>query len=420
VIIFNPAGVSRSRPALPEGRPVPAVATPADLYQFAYHYPSRSQNSVFATRGTFYAQELGLSGRTPYIPRNECAITALTMGNAGALFGATSGARSHLFTYLPLTKRLIPLTTVGEGASVCRAMVTDAQGRVYLGTMGAGDASRGGHLYMYDAPEKAAILGRLDDRDKGEFCVLFKPPTPELARIDDWGELVPGEGIFAMAMDSQRHCIYGLTYPGGQFFVYDLKTRTTAIKDIFGEHIVKKNNISRAMIVASGQVYFSGAYGCVIAYNPQEDQFRRTSMKIPVSAGREYLNTISALAGTGEGIVYGGTYADGYLFSFDPQEERLVSLGKPARESNIRGLAVGRDGIVWGLCGAQDELTHLVRHDPLTRESGDCGMMRAKQPKTWIVHTADALITGPDGELYIGESDALSHLMIYHPPIEKR
>jgi hypothetical protein len=46
--------------------------------------------------------------------------------------------------------------------------------------------------------------------------------------------------------------------------------------------------------------------------------------------------------------------------------------------------------------------------------------MRAKTPKTWVAHQADVLITGNNGELFIGESDALSHLLIYCPPIEKR
>jgi len=47
-------------------------------------------------------------------------------------------------------------------------------------------------------------------------------------------------------------------------------------------------------------------------------------------------------------------------------------------------------------------------------------MIRAKMPKTWIVHQADALITGADGELYIGESDAISRLIACYPPVEKR
>ena len=43
--------------------------------------------------------------------------------------------------------------------------------------------------------------------------------------------------------------------------------------------------------------------------------------------------------------------------------------------------------------------------------------MRAKIPSTWIVHRANPMITGLDGELYIGEHDDISHLMTYYPPM---
>jgi hypothetical protein len=292
-----------------------------------------------------------------------------------------------------------------------------------MGTMGYGKDCTEGHLYLYNAPENELVLSSLDDRDKGEFTLLFKQAhliSAELATIDDLGAPVPEEGILAMTIDKARNHIYGLTYPGGKFFIYDIANRKTTIKNIYDDHIGKKNNISRAMICAGGNVYFSGRYGCIIKYCPDEDTFRATTMKIPVGAGREYLNSISALTMADDGMIYGGTYADGYLFMFDPASEKLVNIGKPSIESHIRGITVGHDGIIWGLCGTDDELVHLFRYDPSDRTLEDSGMVRAKMPKTWIMHKADALITGADGELYIGESDAISHLFIYYPPLKKK
>jgi hypothetical protein len=423
LIIFNPAGVDRKLPASYEVPDKVVKEEQSNPYQYAYHYPSRNHNSIFVTRGNFYAQELGLSGRTPHIPRNECAITALAMGKNGVLYGATSGEKSHLFIYLPLTKRFMPLNTFGGGQSLCRNMLVDGQGRIYMGTMGLGKEKRDGHLYMYNAPEKELVINSLDDRDKGEFTLLFKPPhviSPRLSVIEDLCVPVPGEGVSAMAIDTVRNRIYGLTSPGGKFFIYDIASRKTGVKEIYNEHIGKKSNISRAMICAGANVYFSGRYGSMIKYCPDEDVFKETNMKIPVSAGREYLNTVSALAQADDGRIYGGTYADGYLFTFDPKEEKLLNLGKPSIESHIRGITVGHDGMIWGLCGTDDELVHLIRYDPLNRNLEDFGMARAKMPKTWIMHKADVLITGSDGELFIGESDAISHLFIYYPPVEKR
>ena len=419
LIIFNPAGVKKALPAHDKERYREVAEAPLDPYRYAYHYPTQTRNSPFVSRGTFYVQELGLSGRTPHIPRNECSITAMAMGKNGALFGATSGKKSHLFLYLPLTKRFIPLNTFGGDNSVCGSMVADRHGRIYFGTVPQGGDARGGGLYMYDAAAKQLLITSMDDRDKGEFCLLFKPPSPELAAIDDLDAPVPGEGIGCMTIDQDQDQIYGLSYPSGCFFIYDTEKQKTTVKDVAADPAVKSSNVSRAIICAGGNVYFSGQHGYLIAYSPADDVFRKTTMKIPVSPGREYLNTVSALARTDDGMVYGGTSADGYLFAFDPKEEKLVCLGKPGNESHIRSLTVGHDGIIWGLCGTDQELVHLFRYDPLKKDLGDCGMMRAKMPKTWIVHKADALITGNNGELFIGESDALSHLVIYCPPIEK-
>lgn len=419
VIIFNPAGVKLPHPKMAPSEHPKSGAASSSSHPFLYYHPSRDRNSAFVTRGTVYAQELGQSGRTPYIPRNECAVTALTVGRNGAIYGATSGARSHFFVRLPLTRRVIPLNTFGNGPSLCRAMAADADGRVYFGAVGVNPARPEGHLYMYDTLRAEAEFGVLDDRDKGEFTVLFKPPSPDIATITDLGCVVPGEGIFTMTLDASRRRIHGFTGPGGKFFTYDLTSGKTVVEDIFAEYIVKDYHIPRAMAVAGGQVWFSGVYGIVIAYDPETGRFRKTSMIAPVGAGREYLNHISAMA-VADGVVYGGTSADGYLFSLDPREERIVNLGKPSIENGIRGITVGNDGVVWALSGAPDELTHLVRYDPLKREMADFGLLRAKQPKTWIVHRADAMVTGPDGEIVIGETDALSHLIIYHPPVERR
>jgi len=420
LIIFNPAGVKKKLPASrKEDCQINGNEQPAP-FQYSYYCPSRNNNSVFVSRGSFFAQEMGLFDKTVLIPRNESAITALTMGSNGIVFGATSGKRSHLFIYLPFVKNLIPLNTFGTRPSACRNMVADRQGRIYMVVSELGTMEQEGRLYMYDAPQKELILSGMNDIDKGEFRDRSQPPSPELASIDDLGVLVPGESVSAMTIDPDRNLIYGLTSPGGKFFIYDIANRKTVIKDIFDEYIAKKKNISRAMICADGNVYFSGKYGGVIKYCPDEDTFKKTNMKIPVSPGREYLNTVSALARTDDGRIYGGTYADGYLFTFDPKEEKLVNLGKPSIESHIRGITVGNDGIIWGLCGSDDELVHLFRYDPLNTNLEDLGMLRAKMPKTWIMHKAEVLISGDDGELLIGENDAISHLFIYYPPIEKR
>jgi hypothetical protein len=107
------------------------------------------------------------------------------------------------------------------------------------------------------------------------------------------------------------------------------------------------------------------------------------------------------------------------LFRIDLRAERLTALGKPTSENCIRSLALNHDGMLWGLSGMDADITHLFSYDPRTGEAADMGILRAKIAFTWVVHRADVLKTGLDGQLFIGESDAISHLVIYHPPIQR-
>jgi hypothetical protein len=297
--------------------------------------------------------------------------------------------------------------------------VKDKRGAVYMGTMGLKREKFEGHLYKYDAPANNLRFMGMDDADKGEFSLLGTPPSRDFSRIDDLGAIAPQEGVLAMCYDPEYDRIYGITTEG-DFYIYDIAGQKKTLKPIFAEYIVKKNNIPRAMLYDDGIVYFSGLHGQIIAYDPGNDAFRMTSMKIPVGHGREYLNYATCLIKSPDNFIYGGTFADGFLFRFDPENEKLYNLGKPGIESQICSLTSGNDGMIWGLSGGPDELTHLFRFDPKTNESKDLGMMRSRVPRIWTVHKAGVLITGSDGELFIGEGDAMSHLLVYHPPIEKK
>lgn len=414
LVLFRPEGVKQPPPPpaakdWEKVQPDPKWSSPA---RHGYHTPSRECGSPFVTKGLVLARELGDAGRSiPFIPRNECAITALAPARNGAVYGATSGKRSHLFVLTPLAKRLMPMNVFGQGATACRCLVFDGQGRLFAATNGEG----GGRLWMYDAPQHEMWLRRFDDMDRGEFSGLATQPPETAVHLEDLGAPVPGEGIRCIAMDPFWNQIHGLTWPGGKFFTYDTETGETKVEDIFDEHFGVCGNISRDMVFDLGSLYFAGKHGYLVEYLLAEEQFENTGLKIPVGAGREYLNSVTAFAKGPDGVIFGATYSDGYLFRFDPEEEELVNLGKPSSEGRIDALAY-TNGRLWGLAGGEEQLTHLVRHDLRTGDMKDCGLLRAKMPKTWIVHKAEALAAGLDGELYVGETDAMSHLVIYAPP----
>jgi hypothetical protein len=413
--LFDRNKVNKQTPREYLQRYPPQPAAPRAFVDVSdYGAPRRDLNATFVSQGTVIAQEQGMSGRIPVIPRNESAISALYETREGALFGTTAGERNHLFLFLPLTKKFYPLTTFGMEGNRCRCMAEAADGRLYFATEAA---AAPGHLYSFDLAANRGFIAALDSADRGEFKSHAGILPDFMRTIEDHGEIVPGEGILTMA--AHGHLLCGLSYPGGKFFTYDTVSGKPGTQDIFAQYIVKKGNISRAMLIENGRAYFSGRHGIVLVYDLATRSLRESAMKLPCGAGREYLNSMTSLVTDGRGNAFGGTSADGMLFRIDLRTERLTTLGKPTAESHIRSLALNHDGMLWGLAGMDADITHLFSCDTETGETADRGILRAKIPYTWVVHRADVLRTGLDGQVFIGESDALSHLLLYYPPMRR-
>lgn len=412
IMIFNPCGVNKPLPDYYYKQyQETAVPLPPDPEHLRYYFHTRQDNRVFVSEGTFLAQELGYSGRVPVIPRLESAITGLAINRMGVLFGITSGLQGHLFCYLPLSKKLVPLALYGSGPETGRGMLVDGKGDFYWGS------ETTGHLYRYRTESYDFELLERDVCDRGEFCAYRNRPSEKLRKVDDLGAIVYGEGITALVSDGESR-LFGLT-AAGKFFTYDLISGKAAVKDIFAEFIKLKSNIPQALVWYKGKVIFSVHHGYLAVYTPETDALRVTGAKAPVAGGRDYLNKVTAWVEASDGTLFGGTFADGNIFIMDWQRERTVNLGKAGNENSIKGITLGSDGMIWLLAGGPGELVHLQRFVPWNHEFTDLGLIRAKIPKTWILHQAETIITGLDGELYIGENDAISHLFTYFPPISQ-
>ena len=414
--IYSPDG--KNRP-LPDGydkyrNPPPAV--PSKWVPPTYHRVTRNDNAVFVSRGTFIAHEEGKSGMYPVIPRGEGAISSLFQDECGAVFGTTCGKRPHFFTYLSSVDLFRSMTTFGNDGDVCQAMAQPEDGKLYFGTYNP--ASQGA-LYMYDVPAVRSTFMEMANCDRGEFveyCPIPQGPLGTVTNLNiDLSSLGENEGIYTLIADND--CLYGITTPGGFFFIYDIKNQKLTTHDIFKSLIQERANLPKVMFRHSGGICFSAHHGYIIQYDPFCNDFTETGLKIPCAPGREYLNTLNAIVKADKGVFYGGTHADGLFFKLDLNDHTLINLGKPTNESQIRSLTLGKDGILWGIAGRDNDLSHLFSYNTETGEFSDKGIMRAKIPSTWIIHRANAMLTGLDGELFIGEHDDISHLVTYFPPI---
>jgi len=352
---------------------------------------------AFVHEGTVQVRPLGRKGLGRPIPPGECAITALVCGPEGRIYGGTSGRRAHLFRYDPgpTGDCVMHIGPVGQEREITGLV---AHGRFIYGATGdAGGA--GGWLFRYDASRDGVSdygYGR------GEVEMLCQP--------------LEGEAIAGIALDAARERLCGIGAKTGAFFWHDLASAQVTQAGVATEAGV----VSSPLLVTRDAVYGVVEQGRMFRCDLVTGALERLDLFIPCLAGLEHYNRLqSAAADPVTGLVYGGT-ADGLLFAMDPVDLSFVTLGKPVAQPGMHALTVGVDGRVFGIGGDKDGMGHLFCCDPETRDLRDLGIPMATSERYWHGYEFGAAATGRFGEIYLGESDRISHLFIYHPPIRAR
>jgi hypothetical protein len=365
------------------------------------------------------------------IPGDAAFITALTAA-PDRIYGATSGFQSHLFVYQPQTNRVKPLGRLGDAQGVHHSLAADPSGVVYIGTgknllksftikpdlsFGLNHISEdlwtqvkeqyagyaGGHILRYDPA--------------GEPRSPPKPDTP--AAVKDLGVAVAGEGIYCMTLDAERQILYGLTYPRAHFFRYDIKAGRVEDKGVAFQSVVfggpddrTLRSLPRDLVVAdSGDVYTSTDDGHILRYDVAKGELQTLPATIP----GETMQVVEAWVKDG-GLLYGGT-SEGFLFRFSPDTGEADNLGKPMVSQRIRGLTLGRDQMLYGLAGDRSLPNLFFRYDIVKRRHETLGGVAADRSPLylWRGQQFDAMVTGPDGTIFMGESDRGGHLFFYIP-----
>jgi len=204
----------------------------------------------------------------------------------------------------------------------------------------------GGHLLSYDM-------------NSGEFEELATAPHQE--------------GILTMNMDTQRGLIYGLTWPTGYLFRFDLGSgELTNIGPVSGEGEDGKDETFRvlcrsiAVNPVDGAVYLTTSEGTILRLGLEEDQVYPVEgedmvkdyfgLYDPSSAGHMGYNWRQIVYYPPENSFYGVHGNSGYLFRFDPSIPRVEVLDRitsiPSKRSGMfdqfsygyLGFKLGPDG----------------------------------------------------------------------------
>ncbi|MBM3472716.1 MAG: hypothetical protein FJX75_05520 [Armatimonadetes bacterium] len=381
-----PKGASRRKP------PVPVLTAP-EAVEHASLY--RTKAFPFVSEGTVYCFGLREYLVEPSIPRGESAIGALLALASGTVFGLTTGERSHLFYFHP-GFGVAHVGPVSDGPAGGAALLHLGGNQILGGWWGP----KGGGLFRHNATVE---IGQGMEQFRGAKGAIEPLKLPEV-----------GYGLAAFAGPTDDAAAYGLTLPDGALIRIDAGSHRTKV-------VARVANPTPVLVLLpSGVLLGAFAEGRLWQYAPDEGRLTALDAHAPCQKGKRYVAGVQGLILADDGLVYGGTSTDGFLFSFDPATHAVVNLGKPNRQSNIRALAQGHDGRLYGLVEEPQGLAHLFRFEPTTRGFCDLGVLGAAFPECWTAHSLGAITVGPNGELFIGETDSLSHLFVYYPPIPRR
>jgi hypothetical protein len=246
---------------------------------------------------------------------------------------------------------------------------------------------------------------------RGEFSVIWRFEVNPI----EFPGLELGEDAAAGAIDRASGKIYALGRRSSSLFEVDAKASVVRrLAEIEGSG--KSNAI---VLDVRGNIFGSCKNGHLFRYPVSSGSLEVLDIQLPSPKGMEFLNHLDAAVSDRDGTIYAGTTL-GTIFRLDSASLKVTGYGRPLSDHRVRALALGRDGTVYGAAGSPGKNCHLFRWDPQTGEVKDLGIPMVHFPKNWVCYDISALASGPNGEIYIGESERVSYLLIYYPPVKNQ
>lgn len=175
--------------------------------------------------------------------------------------------------------------------------------------------------------------------------------------LEDLAICPDGEGVLTMTMDVDRGHIYAITWPTGNFIHYDVSRKK--LTDLGptcenGEAGIPGKDyrvLCRSMFVdpKNGTVYYSTAEGTIFSFTPSDSKLKKldnVDLRLdyfgqydPAFAGSMSYNWRKIFWHPDEEVAYGVHGNSGYLFRFDPRQQRIEIVeritSQPSRRSGM-------------------------------------------------------------------------------------
>jgi hypothetical protein len=303
-----------------------------------------------------------LSARTwnSGFPQGHDTYNAMGTGSDGRIYYVLSSdsieVGAQMFSFDPATRKLRHLADLTEacGEKSPKAIpqgkshvnFVEANGKLYFAT----------HVGVYtivDGMEKMGVPPAGCQPYPGGHLLAYDLKS---GSFEDFGIVPEREGVLALNMDTRHGRLFGLTWPSGCFFRYDLAKRQ--LKNL-GKTCAEGENgkgaayrtICRSICVdpESGRAWLTTSEGAILVYEPAGDSIRPVpgedmkkdyfGLYDPASPGHMGYNWRQTVWEPREKAIYGVHGNSGYLFRFDPEIPRLEVLERITSEpSKLSGM----------------------------------------------------------------------------------
>lgn len=252
--------------------------------------------------------------------------------------------------------------------------------------------------------------------------------------VEDLGIPVKGEGVFSLLCNAEGTMLYGISYPSGNFFSFNIENKLTKVYDdiVPTEKSLKileaeyalgpEDYLGKSLICdEKGFIYGSLPVNKLFCFDPQKETFEILETELPEVWGRRTLGRIESWAKAKDGTLYGGNSGDGQLIALDPVSREITNLGKPIMMNGLKGLTFGKNGKLYGIAGALPGYAHLFSYDAKNGGYQDLGnpefRMAApgiEQGIQWRGFQLGSIAASEDGKyIVMGEDEALSQLLVF-------
>ena len=360
--LFESGGLRRAASVVMATCMVFALAAPraiaaADPFLPAHQLLGKTHDSGFPERDdTYNVMGVGSDGKIYYV-----------------LCTAKHDTGGEMFSFDPKNGKI---ARVGDLTEACgeKGKKTVAQGKSHVTFAEMGGklyfSTHAGYYSLIDGAEKMGVPPEGWQPYPGGHLLSYDLAT---GRFEDLGIPVPGEGVLAMSMDTRRGRIFGISWPKGHFFRYNLEDKNLKDFGLFAEQgedgvgpTYRTLCRSIAVNLNSGAAYFTVSSGDIYRYDPERDEVGKVAgdnlrkdyfgVYDPASPGHMGYNWRQTFWRPADGMIYGVHGNSGYLFRFDPVTERVEVLERitslPSKASGMfdqfsygyLGFTLGPDG----------------------------------------------------------------------------